>query len=265
MSRRAKPLPWLGVALCLPALLPVLALCVHLASDVWAALHRYGVAHLLVWEWRPDAGQFGLARLVLATLMAAILAMLMWLPLGLGTACWLGIFAPARSRRMGEIALGMLASVPTTVAGLIVAALLVPVTNVGFAPVAVVLALLQLPLFASGAAAAIRQRADEIRLAAEALGLPPGAVCGIIVSAARRGILSAALAAFGKSCGEALAVRMVADLSGPSATLGAILAADHSNPSAEHTAMLALVTLALFCVVLALSFSVRRIEEVQPR
>ena len=163
------------------------------------------------------------------------------------------------------MALGILGSVPNTVAGLIVLTTLVPFTNVGVAAAAAVLALLNLPLFATGAAAAIRQRAEELRLAAEALGLHAGAVCRIIVAAAWRGVLGAALAAFGRSCGEALAVKLVTDTAGRWATLGATLAADHGKTNGEHEAMLALVKLALFCVVLALSIAVRKIEEVQPR
>ena len=268
MFPRNKTFPWIGLGLCLPALLPVILLCAHLASEVWIALSIYGFGHLRVWDWNPDASRYGLLPLISGSLAASTWAMALWFPLGLGTACWLGIFASSRLRRLVELALGMLASVPTTVAGLLVLSWVVPFTNFGLAPAAAVLALLNLPLFAAGAAAALRQRAVELRQAAEALGLHGGAVGRLIVMKAWRGVLGAALAAFARSSGEALAIKLVADnepsnswwLTGSVKTLGSTLAMDHGGVSGEHAAMLGVIQMAMVGLAVTLSCIVRKIE-----
>src|SRR5690606_20342495 len=67
--------------------------------------------------WQPQILQFGIWPLVTATLMVSTIAMLVALPLGLGTAIYLSEYASPRARSILKPLLEVLAGTPTVVYG----------------------------------------------------------------------------------------------------------------------------------------------------
>ncbi len=68
-------------------------------------------------NWRPAIGEYGVLPLVTSTLITSIIAMLVALPLGLGSAIYLSEYASARVRSILKPVLEILAGVPTVVYG----------------------------------------------------------------------------------------------------------------------------------------------------
>jgi phosphate transport system permease protein len=168
-------------------------------------------------NWQPLDGQFGLAPMLYATLLAAGGAVLIAGPLGLASAVFERFYAGARLQRATRMMFGLLAGVPSVVFGLWGLTVLVPRIALWRPPGAsllaatLILALMILPTVALTAGSALAAVAPAWLRGAEALGLSRRAVIvGVALPAARGGILAGVLLALGRAIGETMAVLMVA-------------------------------------------------------
>src|SRR6266511_3834566 len=105
-----------GLALALPLLL--VALVVELAVSAWPAIKRFGPAFLWTSVWDPVAGIFGAAPMMFGTLASSLIALLLAVPLALGTAIFLTEFAPRWIRQPVAFLVELLAAIPSVVYGL---------------------------------------------------------------------------------------------------------------------------------------------------
>src|SRR5262245_40332680 len=122
---RTRALAWADTAH--HRLLQILALTVFLAVVLIAwktvegalpALRAYGWRFLVSQEWDPVAEHFGSVPYLYGTAMSSALALLLALPLGLGTAITLVEFAPRRVGSIVAFVVELLASIPSIVYGL---------------------------------------------------------------------------------------------------------------------------------------------------
>jgi phosphate transport system permease protein len=82
------------------------------------ALHKAGWSFLTTQQWNPDGGGFGIAAVIVGTILIAAVAVVVALPLALGTALYISEYAPRRLQR-GLISLvDLMAAVPSVVFGL---------------------------------------------------------------------------------------------------------------------------------------------------
>lgn len=68
-------------------------------------------------RWQPQAGEFGIAPLVVGTLVTSLIAMLLAAPIGLGVAIYLSQYASKGLRSVLKPVLEILAGIPTVVYG----------------------------------------------------------------------------------------------------------------------------------------------------
>ncbi|WP_416210023.1 PstC family ABC transporter permease, partial [Anaerolinea sp.] len=68
-------------------------------------------------EWQPTVGRFGVLPLVSATVVTTVIAMLVAVPFGLGSAIYLSEYASEKARKILKPALEVLAGIPTVVYG----------------------------------------------------------------------------------------------------------------------------------------------------
>ena len=262
---------WARIALFVPTAVSagiVLGIIGFALIESWPAVQRIGVAApLLDAEWQPLSGSFGMAPMLLTTLLVSVGALLIALPLGVGTAAFARTWAPrpvARGLRAVQI---LLAGLPSVVYGAWGLSVLVPLIGAWQAPGAsllagvLVLALMILPTVALSADAAIAGVPRDLRSGAAALGLrPAAALVRVTLPAARRGILAGAILALGRAVGETMAVLMVAgnrvqwptDLFASVRTLTANIALEMGYAGSEHRAVLFLGGLFLLLMVAAL-------------
>lgn len=212
---------WLGRGLGLVAagaallLLMVLGFLLHEAAPL---LRQSGAINLLTdTGWYPLENQFGMLPMGVATLAAALGAVLLAGPLGVVSAIFLAFVAPPAVARGYRLMMALLAGIPSVVFGLWGLTVLVPLIARWQPPGAsllaaiLILALMILPTVALTSASALAAVPQPLLSGAAALGLSQRAmVLKVALPAARGGILNGVLLASARALGETMAVLMVA-------------------------------------------------------
>jgi len=214
----------------------LLVMLVFLVDRAWPALRLEGTRFFTEKQWFPDAPKprFGVAALVWGTLLSSILALLMAVPVAIGSALYVTEYArPAIGRWIGYL-VDVLAAVPSVVYGLWGLYFLVPRMvpmqrwmgeHLGFIPIfhnpehlygrsifaaSVVLALMVLPIVAAVTREVFRQVPREMREAAIALGATRWeTIRTSVLPASRSGIVGAVILGLGRALGETIAVALV--------------------------------------------------------
>lgn len=214
----------------------LLAMTAFLLGRAWPAVRTAGWAFLTEQEWFPDAtpARFGIAALLWGTVVSSVLAVLVAVPVALGSALYVTEYArPAMGRWVGYV-VDVLAAVPSVVYGLWGLLFLVPrmvplqrflSDHLGFLPffrnpddvygksvfaASVVLALMILPIVAAVSREVFRQVPRELREAALALGATRWEVIRTsVLPASRSGVVGAVILGLGRALGETIAVALV--------------------------------------------------------
>jgi phosphate transport system permease protein len=76
------------------------AVGMFLAYRGWLALHVAGWKFLTTTQWEPDAHNFGIAAVLLGTVLIGVVAVLIAVPLATATALYVSEYAPRRAKRL---------------------------------------------------------------------------------------------------------------------------------------------------------------------
>jgi phosphate transport system permease protein len=266
---RLFALATLGLGLLILAILFGLALSLIFGST--ASIEKFGLGFVVSSEWDPAKDEYGALPFIYGTVVSSLLALVIAVPLSLGTAICLSETAPVwLSRRIGFL-VELLAAIPSVVYGLWGIFVLGPWlrdhvepllgSSLGFLPLfrgpqlsvsmlcaGVLLAIMVLPYIASVCTDVFRAVPQTQREAALALGATRWEmVRTAVLPYGRSGIIGAIILGLGRALGETIAVAMVignrpeisASLFAPSATLASVIA----NEFAEATSSLYLSSL----------------------
>ncbi len=180
-----------------------------------------------VWEfitgtkWAPlfEPQAFGVLPLIAGTLLAAGIAGIVALTLGLGAAIYLSEYAPDRVRRIIKPVLEVLAGIPTVVYGFFALSFVTPLLQ-SFLPIPVifnvlsagiVMGLMIMPMVSTLSEDAMVAVPRPLRDAAYALGATRFEVATkVVVRAALPGIVAAFILALSRAIGETLIVTIAA-------------------------------------------------------
>jgi len=184
------------------------------------ALREIGLDTLLTGRvWRPGREEFGLLATIAGSVLATIGAMILGVPLALGCAVFLAEVAPPRIRDLVRPAVELLAGIPSVVYGLFGLVVLVPLvrqipvpgnTGFGLLSASIVLAVMILPTITNIAEDAIRAVPRDYKEGSLALGTTHWqTIVGVILPAARSGIVAAIILGMGRALGETMAMIMV--------------------------------------------------------
>ncbi|MEK6255997.1 MAG: phosphate ABC transporter permease subunit PstC [Chloroflexota bacterium] len=187
-------------------------------------------------EWNPQIGKFGIWALINATLITAIIANIVAIPLGLGVAIYLSEYASSRVRSVIKPILEVLAGIPTVVYGYFALTFMTPLLRNLFgsgvvqiyntASAGIVIGILILPLVSSMSEDALSAVPRSLREASYALGATKlETAVRIILPAALSGITAAIIIAISRSIGETMIVAIAAG-AGPSFTFNPFEAAE---------------------------------------
>lgn len=91
---------------------------VFLLIRAWNALHRAGWSFFTTAAWEPDSGNFGIAAILVGTILIATVAVSVAVPLALGVALYISEYAPARLRQPLVSVVDLMAAIPSVVFGL---------------------------------------------------------------------------------------------------------------------------------------------------
>lgn len=247
---------------------------------------QFGWSFLLSTDWDPVAGRYGALPFVYGTVVTSAIALIIGIPLALGTAIFLAELAPPRVSNALTFLVETLAAIPSVIYGFIAIFLLVPAvrsligpsleTAFGFVPLfrgpsfgvslltaGLVLAIMVIPFIASVSRESLLGVPPEQREAALALGATKWeATWQVVVPYARFGIIGSVFLALARALGETMAVTMVigndprihASLLAPGYSVAAVIANEFSEATGNlHLSALIELGLALFIVTAAVN------------
>jgi phosphate transport system permease protein len=207
--------------------LAIVAVLVYEAVGFFAEVSP--VEFLTGTRWAPLLApqSFGVLPLLFGSVMIAVGAAVVALPVGLASAIYLSEYAPTRVRKIVKPALEILAGIPTVVYGYFALTFVTPIirsifpqTNVfNAASASVVVGLMILPMVSSLSEDAMRAVPRELRQGAYALGATRYEVATrTVFPAALSGILASFILAVSRAIGETMAVTIAAGMT-PNMTL----------------------------------------------
>lgn len=179
------------------------------------------VEFLIGTTWQPQAGQFGIWPLLLATIVTSFFAMLVAIPLGLGAAIYLSEYASPRARATLKPILEVLAGVPTVVYGFFALQTVTPflrnllgqdvVSFQNMFSAGIVMGFMILPTITSVSEDALSAVPRALREASYGLGATRlETSLKIVVPAALSGILAAFILGVSRAVGETMIVALAA-------------------------------------------------------
>lgn len=274
--RYKEKLAEMGLSRCaLSSILIIAIIFSFIVNEGLPVISRIGLVSFLTgMTWNTDYSLYGILPMVLGTLIVTALSLLLGLPLGLGCAVLLAEIAPAWARNIMKPAIETLARIPSVVYGFFGLIIIVPfIMNFGppYAGTSVlacgiVLAIMILPTIISVSEDAIRAVPRDYREGALAIGATKWqTIYGMVVPAARSGILAGAILAMGRSIGETMAVLMVGcgspstiptSILSPVATMTAVIAGDFGYATVEHRSALFAIGIVLMVIIMALNLIV---------
>ena len=214
------------------AIFAVCAITFYMFAKGLPALGKVGVTELLFGTvWKPTAAepQFGIAYIILSSIVGTAFSVLLGVPVGLMTAVFLTEVSGKRMAAVVQPAVELLAAIPSVIYGLVGMMVLNPamykLEKLVFAgssthqftgganvlSAVIVLAIMILPTVISVSASSLRAVPDSMRAASLALGASKmQTVFRVTIPAARSGILTGVVLGIGRALGEAMAINMVA-------------------------------------------------------
>ena len=214
------------------AIFAVCTITLYLFAKGLPALHRVGVGELLFGTvWKPTAAEpsFGIAYIILSSIVGTAASVLLGVPIGLLTAVFLTEVSGKTLAKAVQPAVELLAAIPSVIYGLLGMMLLNPLLyklekavfagssthqytgGADLLAAVIVLAIMILPTVISVSASAIRAVPGSLRAASLALGASKmQTIRRVTVPAAKSGILTGVVLGIGRALGEAMAINMVA-------------------------------------------------------
>jgi phosphate transport system permease protein len=218
------------------SVLVILALIgTFLSHQAWPALHDAGRHFFTVFEWDPDGtGRFGIAAVLAGTVTIALLALVLALPVSLGTALFVNEYAPRRLSGALTTLIDLLAAIPSLIFGMWGLTYLQPhlegtsrwlSDHLGFVPLfstsrpvfgssmfvcGLVVALMIVPIITSVTREVLSQAPRATCEAALALGGSRwGMIRRVLLPYGRSGIVGASMLGLGRAMGETIAIALI--------------------------------------------------------
>jgi phosphate transport system permease protein len=205
----------------------------HLWSDSAASRHLFGWKFLWTKTWDPVGEQFGALPFIYGTVVTALLALVMAVPVGFGAAIFLAELAPRKVSNVLTFMIELLAAVPSVIYGLLGIFVMLPLLRdyvvpvlqkvFGFLPIfqgtfygvsffsaSCVLAIMIVPFIVSISREVLLAVPQAQREAMMALGATKWDVTWkSVVPYAQRGMIGSIFLALARALGETMAVTMV--------------------------------------------------------
>ena len=193
----------------------VLLITVYLVIAGIPAIREIGLFKFLFgkkWASTASTPSYGILPFILTSIYGTAGAIIIGVPIGFLTAVYLAKVANKKMKAVVEMAVSLLAGIPSVVYGLVGMLVLVPWVADGaslFAAI-IVLAIMILPSIISVSLTALEAVPPEYEDASLALGATPiETYFKVSVPAAKSGIAAAVVLGVGRAIGEAMAVMMV--------------------------------------------------------
>jgi phosphate transport system permease protein len=217
---------YLLLATAMSAILIVFLIILFTMNEAWQAVDQIGLRRMLLGTvWRPGSiigtedAQFGLVPMIAGAILSTFGAVVLGVPLSIGTAILLAEIAPTLVRETVRPAVELLAGIPSVVYGLFGMVVLAPLirrvqvpynTGFGLLNASIILAVMIIPTVTNIAEDAIRAVPRAYKEGSLALGATHWqTIRSVTLPAARSGIVAAVILGIGRALGETMAMIMV--------------------------------------------------------
>ena len=221
-----KAIRYILMATALSCIIIVFLIFLFTMTEAWDSIEEIGLKTMLLGTiWRPgsiigtDEAQFGLLPMIVGSILSTFGAVIIGVPLSVGTAILLAEVAPRAVRETIRPAIELLAGIPSVVYGLFGMVVLAPLirnidvprnTGFGLLNASIILAVMIIPTITNIAEDAIRAVPREYKEGSLALGGTHWqTIVKVILPAAKSGILAAVILGIGRALGETMAMIMV--------------------------------------------------------
>jgi len=266
----------------------LVGIAVTVAWKAMPAIGEYGLGFLFTSAWNPVEGQeeYGALPMIYGTLVSSAIALLIAVPLGLGTAIFLSEdFIPLEIRTVLVFLVELLAAVPSVVYGLWGIFVLIPfisrplgsfLHNIlgwlplfasepvgpGMLPAGMVLAIMILPIITAISRDSLASLPPDLRQASLGLGATRWTtIFRVLLPAAFSGIVGGIMLGLGRAMGETMAATMLIgnankidlSLNAPANTIASLMANQFAEASGLQVAALMYTGLVLFAMTLVVN------------
>ena len=187
-----------------------------LARETWTFVTQVDWDAVLFSDgWFPRQGVYDIRTIIVGTLWVTVIAMLVAMPIGLGSAIYLSEYARPRIRRILKPTLEVLAGIPSVVLGFFAISVISPsvvqrFTDAGLfnlTSAGIAVGILSVPLVASVSEDALRSVPLALREASYGMGARKiTTVTKVVVPAAVSGLVAAFILAVSRAIGETMIV-----------------------------------------------------------
>ena len=246
-------------------------------------LNRDGLRFFISQEWSPGTEEYGALPFIYGTLVTSFVALIIAVPISIGSALFLTELAPAWIARPVGFLIEMLAAIPSVVYGLWGIFVLAPFVRewiqptlserldfiplfrgapfgIGIFTASLILSVMVLPTITAVCREVFMAIPTITREGALSLGATRWETIRLaVLQTAIPGILSAVILGLGRAMGETMAVTMLignravisSSLFSPGATMASVIANEYPEASSDlHLSALTAIGLALFLVSL---------------
>ena len=275
----------LAVALASVVAMVLLAILIVVFWGSLESMGRYGWSFLVTSNWNPVKDEYGAFTAIYGTLLTSLLALLIAVPLGVGTAIFITEnIIPLKIRTLIGLMVELLAAIPSVVLGLwaifVMEPFIRPFLQVlhttlgwlpffstdpmgpGIAPAVLILVVMILPIITAISRDSLNQVPMKLRQAAYGVGTTRwGAILNVILPAAISGIVGGVMLALGRAMGETMAVTMIIgnsntfswSLLAPGNTISAMLANQFGEADGSQVSSLMYAAFILMILTLAVN------------
>ncbi len=274
---------WLIALAALSVFTIVVLIVYELVTNSKLSLHEFGLGFFYRQNWDPVNGDFGALSFIYGTIVSAILALVLAVPLSVGVAVYITEMCPVALRAIISFLVELLAAIPSVIYGLwgifVLAPLLRqyvqpflakyfgwtglfsgPKFGLGMLAAGIILAIMIVPIVASITREVLTAVPQNQREAVLALGATRWEMIRMgVLRNARIGIVGGVILGLGRALGETMAVTMVIgnrpeiarSLFAPGYTMASVIANEFSEATGDlYLSALVEIGLALFLVTL---------------
>ncbi|MFZ1030283.1 MAG: phosphate ABC transporter permease subunit PstC [Limnoraphis robusta] len=260
----------------------LLLIALPIAQQAIPAFQKFGLGFLFTSAWNPVQETYGAWPMIYGTLVSSFIALLIAVPLGLGTAIFLSEdFIPPGVRRILTFLVELLAAIPSVVYGLWGIFVLIPFlrpiqmfiyksfgwipifstppAGPGMFPAGVILAIMTLPIITVIARDSLASLPSDLRQASMGLGATRWiTIFKILIPAAFSGIVGGVMLGLGRAMGETMAATMIIgnsnnvniSLFAPGNTIASLMANQFPEASGLQVSALMYAGMVLFLLTL---------------
>lgn len=190
---------------------------IFLFMEAYPAIETVG-SDLFSSDWGTRREKYGLLAAIYGSVLVAVGAMIVAVPLGLGASIYLSEIAPDRLRAILKPSIELLAGIPSIVYGFVGAVLLGSFlyrtfgtrSPHSFLAAMIILGIMALPIIVSMADDALKAVPEDVKDASLALGATEWqTIRKVTIPSAISGISSAVIMGMGRAIGETMAVMLI--------------------------------------------------------